>query len=265
VLAVLLTVGACCAAPGLARTRAQVRRGPYTTLSVGFRPLRLGAPTTISFAVRISRGLRKTPLPVTRVEVSYPSDLGLLTSQLGLESCDPAALVREGWRVCPPDSKMGQGRALIEVPFGPETIRERVKLRIYAAPSSDGYVHLAILAEGKEPVLARIVLAGVLLPGRMRITIPPIITVPGTPYASLISLKASLGGALTYYERIHGHTVAYHPPGIGLPDSCPHGGWQLIGNFTFVGGSKSRARSVIRCPGAHAANTGRAVTAKART
>lgn len=233
-----------------------MRRGPYTTLSVGFQPLRLGAPTTVSFAVRISRGLGKTPLPVTRVEVSYPSDLGLSTSELGLESCSPTALAREGGRACPADSKMGQGSALIEVPFGPEIVRERVKLGVYAAPSSDGYVHLAILAEGREPVLARIVLAGVLLPGRMRISIPPIVTIPGTPYASLISLQASLGGALTYYERVRGHTISYHPRGIGLPGSCPRGGWQLVGSFTFVGGRKSRAGSVIRCPAAQPARTG---------
>jgi hypothetical protein len=253
---VLLAAGAWCASPtAAARTGSPLRRGPHTALSVGFQPLRLGAPTTISFAVRISAGLGQAPLPVTRVEVSYPSDLGLGTAQLGIESCSPTALAREGRQACPADSKMGQGRALIEVPFGPEIVREQLKLGIYAAPSSDGYVHLAVVAEGSKPVLARIVLAGVLLPGRMRITIPPIVTLPGAPYASLISLQASLGGALTYYERVRGHTISYHPRGIGLPESCPRGGWRLVGDFTFVGGSKSRAGSVIRCPRAQPAGT----------
>jgi hypothetical protein len=222
--------------------------GPRTALSADFQPLRLGSATTISFTVRIAPGPTQVPPPVTAVEVDYPTDLGLATSQLGLESCSPTALQSEGPAVCPPDSKMGQGSALIGVPFGPEIVLENVTLGIYAAPSSDGYLHLAIFAEGKEPVLARVVLAGVLLPGRLKITIPPIVSLAGAPYASVISMRASVGGELTYYERVHERTIAYHPRGISLPDTCPHGGWPIGASFTFIGGQKSRAATAVPCP-----------------
>jgi hypothetical protein len=182
------------------------------------------------------------------VSVSYPSDLGLATSGLGLAACDPGALELQGPEVCPANSKMGQGGALVEVPFGPEIVKETVTLSLYAAPSNDGFVHLAILAHGSEPVAASIVLAGVLHPGQLDITIPPVASLPGAAYVALVSMHASLGGALTYYERVHGRTVAYRPKGIGLPDRCPRGGWKLAAAFTFTNGQRSQARTAIPCP-----------------
>ena len=188
------------------------------------------------------------PIPISAVAVSYPSDLGLATSGLGLAACNPAALELQGAEACPPDSKMGVGSAVVEVPFGPAIVKENVTLGIYAAPSADGYVHLAILAHGSAPVVASIVFAGVLYPGELQMSVPPIASLPGAPYAALVKLHASLGGALTYYERVRGRTVAYRPRGIGLPDSCPRGGWKLAAAFTFTDGQSSRASTVIPCP-----------------
>jgi len=246
--ALAVAAGAWHATPASAHAGAHAAAGPRAALSAAFQPLRLGAATTISFAVRIDAAGEAAPTPISRVEVSYPSDLGLATSQLGLADCSPAALLLQGDEACPADSKMGQGTARVEVPFGPEVVSENVALGIFAAPSSDGYVHLAIVAEGKYPVIARIVLAGVLLVGRLRITIPPIATLPGAPYASLVSMRASLGGALTYYEDVHGRSVAYRPRGIGLPESCPRGGWRLGASFAFIDGLSSHATTVVACP-----------------
>jgi hypothetical protein len=251
-----------CVAPAVARAGSQADDGPHAALAAAFSPLRLGASTTISFAVRIDPAGEAVPIPISAVEVSYPADLGLATSQLGLESCGPAALALQGPQACPADSRMGQGSAIVGVPFGPEAVHERVVLGIYAAPSSDGYVHLAIVAEGTYPVIARIVLAGVLLPGRLQISIPPIASLPGAPYASVISMRASLGGALTYYEDVHGRTVAYRPRGIGLPESCPRGGWRLGASFAFIDGQSSHAATVIACPHGGARATSRSAGAR---
>jgi hypothetical protein len=196
------------------------------------------------------------PAPLTEVQVSYPANLGLVTSGLGLKTCEPSALEKLGAEACPPNSKMGQGDALVEVPFGPRILRERLTLGIYASPSNDGYLHLAILAYGSEPVIARIVLAAVLLPGRMNITVPAVVTLPGAPYATLVHMQATIGGALTYYERVHGHTVAYRPRGIGLPDACPSGGWRLGASLAFIDGRRSRAGTVIPCPRASGTRRG---------
>jgi hypothetical protein len=211
-------------------------------------PNRLGADTTVEFAVNIAASPAGGPTPLGAVEVAYPSNVGLATSGLGIEACDPQALELDGATACPPDSKMGQGSATVAVPFGPYVVQEKVGVQLFAAPSDDGYVHLAILASGSEPVIAQAVLAGVVLPGRLRIAIPLIEGLPGAPYVSLVEMHASLGGQLTYYERVHGHTVAYRPRGIALPDSCPRGGWNVIARFAFTDGANSGATTVIPCP-----------------
>jgi hypothetical protein len=253
----VIVVALLCAATSVLAPAADARElfqaiaPPHAILAAAFRPDELGAPTTVSFQVRISSELESVPSPVSSVELSYPTDLGLATSGLGLESCNPAALLFEGDASCPADSKMGQGSALVEVPFGPETVSERIALGIYAAPSNDGYLHLAILARGKFPVLAQIVLAGVMRPGRLQITVPPIVSLPGAPYASIADLRATLGGRLTYFERVRGRLVAYRPKGIGLPGSCPSGGWRLGASFSFIDGTGSDAATAIPCPDRH--------------
>ncbi len=222
--------------------------GPAAILSAAFAPKQLGAPTTVKFAVSIDPPPVSGPLPLSEVAVSYPSDLGLATSGLGVATCEPSTLEVQGLGACPPDSKMGQGSALVEVPFGPVIVRESVTLEIYAAPSSDGYVHLAILASGAEPVVASVLMSGVLRPGRLLISVPPIPSLPGAPYVSLVNMQAVLGGPLTYYERVRGRTIAYRPRGIGLPESCPHGGWRLGAAFTFTDGQRSQASTAVACP-----------------
>jgi hypothetical protein len=235
---------------------ATAEAGPPVALSAAFNPKRLGAATAISFAIAIEPSTRAVPVALQEMQVSYPANLGLLTNGLGLRTCEPIALEKRGAEACPPNSKMGQGNALVEVPFGPRILHERLALGIYASPSNDGYVHLAILAHGSEPVIARIVLAAVLLPGHMKITIPAVVTLPGAPYATLVRMQATIGGALTYYDRVHGHTVAYRPRGIGLPDACPSGGWKLGASLAFIDGQRSRAATVIPCPRASGTSRG---------
>jgi hypothetical protein len=143
---------------------------------------------------------------------------------------------------------MGSGSATVEVPFGPTVVEEHAALELFAAPSSDGYLHLAILAVGREPVIANVVITGVLLEGRLHIGVPVVPGLPGGPDVSIKRIRASLGGALTYYERVGGRTVAYRPRGIGLPDSCPHGGWRLGAQLAFQDGRHSHAATVVKCP-----------------
>jgi hypothetical protein len=219
-------------------------------LTAAFSPKRLGAPTTVAFTVDIGTSARLVPTPISSIEVGYPEDLGLATSGLGLAACDPALLEKEA--PCPANSKMGQGTAVVEVPFGPEVVPETVALGFYAAPSTDGRLHLAILVHGKKPVLATLVMRGVLLPGRLQIIVPAIVGVAGGPDVSLVRMSASIGGTLTYFEQIGGKTIAYRPRGIGLPDHCPRGGWQMAARFAFSDGARSNATTVVPCPASRA-------------
>ncbi|HTB50924.1 MAG TPA: hypothetical protein VK701_08115 [Solirubrobacteraceae bacterium] len=220
---------------------------PPATMDASFTPDRLGAPTSVSFRVDIDPPALVPP-PLQTVEVFYPRTLGLATSGLGLASCSAALLLSETTAACPANSRMGSGSALVEVPFGPETVSEHVTLQIYAAPSSDGYLHLDVLAHGAEPVFASIVITGILLPGRLQLSIPPIPSLPGAPYASVVIISASLGANLTYLEHVHGRLVPYHPRGIGLPDSCPRGGFRLGASFSFTDGQRSLASTAVPCP-----------------
>ncbi|HEX3692648.1 MAG TPA: hypothetical protein VHU13_04835 [Solirubrobacteraceae bacterium] len=199
-------------------------------------------------AIKIDPAAESVPVAVSKVELGFPSDLGLATSGLGLAECDPARLALLGESVCPADSRLGAGSATVGVAFGPALVHEQVTLGLFAAPSSDGFIHLSILATGLEPIDARIVMSGVLLPGRLQISVPAVPSVPGAPDVAVLSLQATLGGALTYYEHAHGHTIAYRPRGIALPDRCPPGGWRMSARVAFMDGSVSRAGTVVGCP-----------------
>lgn len=240
-----------CAAPAraaFAQGVSPLASGPPVRLLAGFRPERFGQATTVSFALAVDPSAGAVPVPLTSVEVGYPRDLGLATSELGLASCAPVALEVEGASACPRDSAMGGGGAVIEVPFGPEVVQEQVRLEIYAAPSPDGYLHLGILAEGHSPVIARIVLSGVLLPGRLQVEIPSITSLPAAADASLVSMHAQLGGALTYTERLRNRTISYRPRGIGLPASCPRHGFHFTVMLAYLDGSASHGATTIPCP-----------------
>lgn len=236
------------AASARGQTASTSQDAPRTILRASFNPDRLGAATAVGFSMRVEGPSGGDPLPVSAVNISYPRNLGIATSGLGLETCAPALMQDGGGEACPPDSKLGAGAALVEVPFGPSIVQETVSLQIYAAPSSDAYLHLTILAQGNQPVIASLVMPGMLIPGALQISVPPIESLPGAPNVALISMHATLGGALTYYEHTHGHTIAYHPRGIGLPDSCPRGGFKLGASVDFADGQSSNAHAVVPCP-----------------
>jgi hypothetical protein len=221
---------------------------PLTSMAAAFTPDRLGAATTITIQIRIDPKANSMPLAVSSVQLGFPSNLGLATSGLGLASCDPDELALADAKPCPANSRMGSGSATVAVSFGPNVVYEHVTLGLFAAPSTDGFLHLSILAIGTEPVSARIVMSAILLPGRLRITVPEVPSLPGAPDVALVAIRATLGGALTYYERRGGRKIAYRPQGIGLPDSCPRGGWRLAAALVFMDGEHSRAGTTISCP-----------------
>jgi hypothetical protein len=249
-LCLLVTLAGICAGCSAAAASAATRvaRAPDTRLFATFVPKRLGAATTIGLKFKIAQPMDLTPPPLSGIDVSYPSNLSFATSGLGMAACDPTALEELGSEACPANSQMGGGAALTEVPFGLDVVTERIKLSLFAGPSPDGFLHLLILAEGSAPVMGRVVLTAVLLPGHLQIAVPRVPSLPGGADVAFTSITATLGGSLTYYERSHGRTIAYRPKGIGLPAQCPTGGWKLRGNLAFLNGQRSKAETVISCP-----------------
>jgi hypothetical protein len=238
-LAATLAVCACTPAVALAT--------PTATMTAAFSPERLGAPTTITASVQIFWSERRPPV-LTGAQLAYPRNLGFATSGLGLAACDPALLEENGPEACPANSHMGGGSALVEVPIGGYLNRETVQLTVLAGPSPNGYLHLLVSAVGASPVAALVVLYAELLPGRLSITVPPIPTLPEGPHVALVAMHLKLGGHLTYYERVHGKNVAYHPTGIGLPRRCPRGGFPFGATFAFLDGRHASAHTRVPCP-----------------
>jgi hypothetical protein len=222
------------------------RAAQTATMTAKFRPEKLGAPTTLSLDFRL--GGEELPPPLAAVDLHYPASLGLITSGLGLASCDPAELQEHGPSICPPNSLMGYGSVLAKVPLASEVLTETAQIALVAGPPQDGSTRILISATGLAPVAAGFVMPALLLAGRLHITVPLVPTLPGAPDLSVVRIQATLGGNLTYYQQTHGKMVAYHPRGIGLPKRCPRGGFKFAATFAFFDGTASAAHTAVACP-----------------
>lgn len=218
------------------------------SLSAAFTPERLGQPTAVSFAFTIRTPGGGVPPALSAVQIRYPAGLGIATSGLGVASCQPSRLEQSGPDGCPADSRMGSGQAQLRFAIGPQVFQEDASLALIAGPSPDGYVHMLIAATGTQPVAARVVMATLLNEGALNITVPAVASLPEGPDVAIVSVHATLGGPLTYYEHTRGRTIAYHPGGIVLPARCPRGGFAFSATFTFADAGHASAATTVRCP-----------------
>ena len=224
-------------------------------LHASLTPERLGAGTTIGFGFTVSTTTGRVPSPLTGVELLYPANLGLATSGLGLATCTANILETAGPEGCPSESQMGYGAGLVEVPFGPEILREAATTRVFMAQLQQGHLGLVFYAIGHTPVAAEIVFPGLVLPasepygGDLSTTIPLVPTLPGAPDAAVVKLSTTIGPEhITYYERVRGRYLPYHPRGIILPRTCPHGGFKFAARFTFEDTTHAAAHTAVPCP-----------------
>jgi len=252
-------LGAC--APVAATATATPQRlhtaasAPTASLTAAFQPERLGRRTTLSFAFRIAGPAGRLPPALRTIDLSYPSDLGIALSGLGLATCTAERLEASGLQGCQADSIMGLGEASAAISLGSDVVAENVPITILRAPDEAGHIALLFDAVGTAPLSTSAVFTGALLPapapfgGQVSITTPLIASLPGAPDVSIVALHATLGpSGVTYYERIAGETLAYQPPGILLPDSCPHGGFPFAAQFSFVDGSRASTHTSEPCP-----------------
>lgn len=240
---------ACAFLPSTAGAAQTVRLGAALT------PERLGAGTTIAFSFTVSTTTGQVPSPLVGVNLLYPANLGIATSGLGLATCSTAILEELGPEGCPSESQMGYGSGLVEVPFGPEILQEAATTRVFMAQLNQGHLGLVFWAVGASPVAAQIVFPGLVLPapnpygGELSTTIPLVPTLPGAPDAAVVKLSTTIGPEhLTYYERVRGRYLPYHPRGIVLPRTCPHGGFKFAASFTFQDTTHASARTAVPCP-----------------
>lgn len=218
------------------------------TISAAFTPERLGAATAVTLGFQISSSGGEMPIPLIGMDFSYPVNLGLATTDLGVAACAPEKLEAQGPTVCPANSIMGDGSASVEVPEGTDVIAESASITIVAGPSQNGYLRLLIAATSLSPVAARIVMPTLLDAGHLHVSVPLVPSLPEGPDVALVRVHVRLGGDLTYYERVRGRIVAYHPKGVALPSRCPRAGFRFAATFEFVDGERASARTVVACP-----------------
>jgi hypothetical protein len=228
---------------------------PSASLTAAFEPERLGQRTTLSFGFQIHVPAGQVPPALTSVDIRYPQNLGIALSGLGLATCTASRLEAAGVPGCQVNSIMGFGHATAAISLGSDVVAEDVPLTIMRAPDEEGHISLLFNAAGSTPLNTSAVFPGALLPapapfgGQVSIDVPLIPSLPGAPDVAIVRLAATLGpSGVIYYEQVAGETLAYKPPGILLPPTCPKGGFPFAAELGFVDGSYASARAVEGCP-----------------
>jgi hypothetical protein len=224
-------------------------------LSVSLTPERLGAGTTIGFAFTVTTPRGHLPSPLVGLDLRYPANIGVITSGLGLANCERTVLESAGPAGCPPNSQMGEGSAVVEIPIGPKTISETGRITTWMGPIQNGHLGLLFYAYGEAPVLAQLIFPSEVVAapapfgGSLNTQIPVIPSLPEAPDLAIVQMRFAIGPKdITYYRQEHGQTVAYQPDGLRLPHSCPRGGFPFAASFAFLDGTHAMAHAKVACP-----------------
>jgi hypothetical protein len=225
------------------------------TLTASFSPDRLGAPTTISFGFQLATSEGLAPPPLAALDLRLPAGINYTTTTLGLAICRPQALAARGLAGCSPNSRLGYGTAWVEVPFGRSEGKEIPEVQALMGPPSRGNLVVLFYALGRAPILAQLIFQGEVLPASgsfgsdLHALVPPVPTVPFGPDVSIVRVQSTIGPSrLTYYKRVHGRRVSFHPVGVGVPERCPRGGFPFSAEFSFQDGSSTVASTTVPCP-----------------
>lgn len=248
----LLTAAACLATVSLP---ARALATPAVSLHAAFAPEILGHSTTVNFRVQIAPTTELLPPPLTEAGIRYPAGLDISLSGLGIETCSAQTLELTGLQGCPPDSLMGEGRAIAEFPVKHQVFRETAQIAIVRGAEQEGRLAMLLYVYNETAVNAELILPSQLFPGvrpfggRLQIQVPLVATLPEAPDLAVAEIQLVLGPKdLVYYERAHGKEIRYKPAGIKLPGHCPRGGFPFAIELGFLGGSHASGRTAVPCP-----------------
>ena len=235
--------------------------GPARLTAAFGRGARLGGSTALRIGLQIDP--RRAPAPLTELQLFYPKGLGLVSSGLGLDSCQrPASDFEQvligstpGLEGCSPNSVLGTGTAVADVRLGDgQVIPEYAGLTLLAGPFAQGALGLVVYADGDHPFGAKLVYAGTVGPpsgsfgGSLLVRVPAIPSLADLATVALLRVQLGIGTrAITYYDHVRSRTGAYHPDGIALPSRCPAHGFRFRAKLTFQDGSHARTDATVSC------------------
>jgi hypothetical protein len=181
------------------------------------------------------------PSPVTKVVVELPAGVKLHTQ--GFATCPMATLESHEVQNCPKRSVAGPpGEALGVVSFGGTRVNEKATIQAFFAPGGG----LAFYTEGTSPAQLEVLAIGSLSTApppfgpKLTVPVPLVETVPGAPYASVLTIKGKVGAAYRHGKKL----ISYGT----VPKKCPKGGFKGKVEITFLSGETVTVSPTVPCP-----------------
>jgi hypothetical protein len=181
------------------------------------------------------------PSPVTKVVVELPA--GVKLHPQGFAICPAAILESHEVQKCPKRSVAGPpGEVLGVVSFGGTRVDEKATIRAFFAPGGG----LAFYTEGTSPAVLEVLATGSFSTApkpfgpKLTVPVPLVETVPGAPYASVLSIKGKVGAAFKQGKKL----ISYGK----VPKTCPKGGFKGKVEITFLSGETVTVNPTVPCP-----------------
>jgi hypothetical protein len=181
------------------------------------------------------------PSPLTGVVVYLPA--GTKLHPQGFATCSNAILESHEVQNCPKKSVASpKGEVLGVVSFGTQRVQEKASVQAFFAPGGK----LAFFTEGTTPVSLEILstgsFSGASKPFGQKLTavVPLVSTVPGAPFASVLSIRIKVGAAFMQGKKL----ISYGT----VPKKCPKGGFPAKTELKFLSGETSTAGIKVPCP-----------------
>jgi hypothetical protein len=190
----------------------------------------LGAGTAAQVTITIEGNeYFGSPPPVIGLNAFLPS--GVKLHPQGFPTCTASTLEAVGPSGCPKGSAAGPvGSVVGFVTFGGERVEETAEIFCFYKVGGGA----TFLTDGHSPVSLEIPSNGHIANlddsggtgPELLVEVPLVASLPGAPYASVRSIKATVGSAYSS----HGHTSYY----ARLPGRCPKGGWRTRYEVIFA-------------------------------
>ncbi len=181
------------------------------------------------------------PSPLTGVVVYLPS--GTKLHPQGFATCSNAIIESHEVQECPKKSIASpKGEVLGVVSFGGTRVQEKATVQAFFTAGGS----ITFFTEGREPAVLEVLstgrFSGAPNPFSQKLTaiVPLVLTVPGAPYASVLSIKIRVGAAFMQGKKL----ISYGT----VPKKCPKGGFPAKTELKYLSGETSTISIKVPCP-----------------